>query len=415
VHAELRAQLQDARARTLALVGELPLAARLGPRLAIVNPPLWELGHVGWFQERWLLRRDGEGPARDGADRLYDSARVANDTRWDLPLPSWQETLDDLARGLERALALLDEGREEDASFARLALLHEDMHGEALLYTRQTLAYPPPPIPGAALAPPPGAGALPGDVGVPGGTYVLGDAGGDPWAMDNERPPRAVELASFRIARAPVTQAELAELVDAGGYARRALWSEEGWAWRERAGAELPAYWRRAAGGGYEVRRYDRWEPLAPHRPALHVNAHEAEAFCRFAGRRLPTEEEWEVAAGPGRRWPWGDAEPGPAHARLEAAALAPGDVGDCAAGDAACGARQLTGNVWEWTASPFLPHSGFVPGPYREYSEPWFGNHRVLRGGSFATRARLARVSYRNFFTPDRRDVLAGFRTCPR
>jgi iron(II)-dependent oxidoreductase len=411
---DLPALLREARERTLALVRGLAPAALLGPRLPIVNPPLWELGHVGWFQERWILRREGAPPRRAGADALYDSSRVVHATRWDLPLPSLADTLDDLARTLEAALARAAERRPEDPPYLRLALLHEDMHAEALLYTRQTLAYPPPEVPGSALDPGPGAGPLPGDARVPGAAFTLGAGEDEPWALDNERPRRQVEIAPFAIARAAVTQAELVDFVEAGGYRRRALWSEEGWAWRAAAGAEHPVYWRRGP-DRWEVRRFDRWVALEPHRPAIHVSCHEAEAFCRLAGRRLPTEAEWELAAsgGSGRRWPWGDEPSTRERAHVELTALAPRDVGDLPAGDSAAGCRQMAGNVWEWTASPFLPYPGFVPGPYREYSEPWFGTHRVLRGGAYATRGRIARAAYRNFYTPDRRDVLAGFRTC--
>jgi iron(II)-dependent oxidoreductase len=411
---DLALLLVEARARTLALVAGLAPAALLGPRLAIVNPPLWELGHVGWFQERWALRREGAPPRRPGADALYDSARVAHATRWDLPLPSLAETLDDLARTLDAVLARAAQGRPGDLPYLRLALLHEDMHSEALLYTRQTLAYAAPELPGAALDPGPGAGPLPGDVRVPGCVFTMGAREDEPWALDNERPPREVEVAPFAIARAAVTQAELLELVEAGVYGRRALWTDEGWRWRLATGAEHPVYWRRGR-DGWEVRRFDRWVALEPHRPAIHVSCHEAEAFCRLAGRRLPTEAEWELAAaGPaGRRWAWGDEPPTAERAHLDLAALAPRDVGDLGAGDSADGCRQLIGNVWEWTESPFLPYPGFVPGDYREYSEPWFATHRVLRGGAYATRGRIARAAYRNFYTPDRRDVLAGFRTC--
>ena len=368
---DLATLLLDARARTLALMDDLPEAAHLGPRLAIVNPPRWELGHVGWFQERWLLRREGAPPARPGADALYDSARVAHDTRWDLPLPSWGDTHDDLARGLERARARLAKGRPEDVPFARLALLHEDMHAEAFLYTRQTLGYPAPV--GVPLDPPPCRPA--GDRHVPGGTFTIGDVEGSPWAMDDEREPLEVELGPFRIASAPVSCGELLDFVVAGGYERRSLWSDEGWAGREAAGALHPVWWRRGA-EGWEERRFDRHVPLDPSRPALHVNAFEAEAFCRFAGRRLPSEEEWEVAC------------------RL--------------------GGAPPERAVWEWTSSTFRPYPGFVAGPYREYAEPWFdGRHRVLRGGAYFTRPRIARAAFRNFYTPDRRDVLAGFRTC--
>jgi iron(II)-dependent oxidoreductase len=258
---------------------------------------------------------------------------------------------------------------------------------------------------------------------VTGGAFLLGAAPDEPFVFDNEKWAHEVTLAPFRLARAPVTQAEFAAFVDDGGYTRRALWSDAGWRWREAAGAERPVYWERS-GAGWLRRDFDRWLPLEPYRPMVHVNAHEAEAWCRWAGRRLPTEAEWEAAAacerGPEgrlapvkRRFPWGDVPPSPERAHLDARALHAVDVGACAAGDAACGCRQLVGNVWEWTASEFLPYPGFVADPYEEYSKPWFGTHRVLRGGSFATPARLLRNTWRNFYTPDRRDMWAGFRTC--
>ncbi|MFL5264688.1 MAG: selenoneine synthase SenA [Anaeromyxobacteraceae bacterium] len=419
LRAELAAALLDARARTLAFVEDLPAAARLGPRLAIVNPPLWEVGHVAWFAERWLLRHGaGRAPLRADGDALYDSAAVPHDARWDLPLPSWGETLAFLRAQLDAAVGLLDRG-EADASLARLTLLHEDMHGEAFAYTRQTLGHAAPRL---GVEPAAG-GPWPGDAQVPGGSFTLGAPDAEPFAFDNERPPRAVEVAPFAIARAAVTQAELAGFAGDGGYARRELWSDAGWRWRVAAGADAPYAWR-SDGAGWQRRAFDRWVRLEPHRPALHVSWYEADAYCRWARRRLPSEAEWEVAAaaepdGQGglaatrRRYPWGDAPPSAARANLDLWSCGAADVAAHAAGDSAFGCRQLLGNAWEWTASDFLPYPGFAPGLYREYSEPWFGTHKVLRGGSFATRARLVTNAYRNFYTPDRRDVWAGFRTC--
>ena len=210
-----------------------------------------------------------------------------------------------------------------------------------------------------------------------------------------------------------------------GGYARRELWNEDGWRWRAGAAAEHPVYWRRD-GKQWRRRAFDRWVPLEPHRPLLHVNWYEADAFCRWAKRRLPTEAEWEAAAAGEstaegvlsprrRRYPWGAAPPTPARAHLDGTDHGCIDVGALPEGDSAFGARQMIGNVWEWCADDFQPFPGFAPDPYREYSEPWFGTHKVLRGGCFATRARLIRNGYRNFYTPDRRDVWCGFRTCAR
>jgi iron(II)-dependent oxidoreductase len=412
------AWLEGARIRTLALVGDWPPAQRLGPKLAIVNPVLWEVGHVGWFEERWILRHAaGRAPLRPDGDALYDSSTVPHDARWELPLPRWEATLQYLAEVLARSLEV---ARRVDPYFARLAALHEDMHGEAFAYTRQTLGHAAPEV--GAVAPEV-AGPWPGDVAVPGGTFAMGRRGDEAFAFDNEREAHEATVAPFAIARAPVTQEELAAFVDGGGYGRRELWSEEGWRWRAAARADHPLHWRRD-GERWLRHEFGRLVPLEPHRPAVHVGWYEAEAYCRWAGRRLPTEEEWEAAAtceaGAGgslidarRRYPWGDEPPAPRRANLDFRYAGCADVAAHAAGDSAFGCRQMLGNVWEWTASDFLPYPGFEPGPYREYSRPWFGTHKVLRGGCFVTRARVARNAYRNFYTPERRDVWAGFRTC--
>ncbi len=420
---EISTWLRDARARTLALAAVLTPDALLGPRLAIVNPPLWELGHVAWFQEKWVLRHaTGRPPLRADVDALYDSTAIPHDARWELPLPSLDETVAYLG-AVERAV--LDELAalgEERLYFARLAVFHEDMHCEAMAFTRQTLGLAAP-RPSRSEQPLATAGALPGDVQVPGGTFLLGAAPGGPFAFDNEKWAHPVELAPFAIARAPVTQAQFAAFVEDGGYRRKGLWSGSGWRWREATGADRPAYWE-PRGGSWARREFDALLPLEPHRPMVHVSWFEAEAFCRWAGRRLPTEAEWEAAAagepGPAgrlaprkRRFPWGDGPPTAERAHLGAQVLRAVDVGALSAGDSAFGCRQMIGNVWEWTASDFLPYPGFIPDPYREYSKPWFGTHKVLRGGSFATPARLIRNTWRNFYTPDRRDPWAGFRTC--
>src|SRR6267378_2142525 len=373
----LSQQLRDARQRTRLLTGDLEGPQLFGPKLAIVNPVLWELGHVAWFQEYWCLRlRSDESlseSALEGADALYDSAKVAHDTRWDLPLPDLSATLAFQDRVLDRVLARLE--REPDNEwflyFVQLALFHEDMHAEAFHYTRQTLGYADPLDRNDA-----GEGTVDGDVELPGGEFLLGAARNSGFHFDNEKWAHPVELDPFRIARAPVTNAQFLEFVRDGGYSRRDLWSPEGWNWKE--GARGPRYW---------IERDGEW--------------HEANAYCRYAGRRLPSEAEWEMAASSSRG----------AAANLGGSGRVP--VGEFAEGDSVAGCRQMLGNVWEWTSSTFAPYPGFVCDPYREYSEPWFGTHKVLRGGSFATPARLISNTWRNFYTPDRGDVFAGFRTC--
>ena len=311
--------------------------------LAIVNPPRWELGHVGWFQEFWCLRQKGAASILPNADALYNSATVPHDARWSLPLPSFDETLAFRDRVLER---IVTQGAE--AYFVGLAARHEWMHAEAFHYTRQTLGYSAP----AGLPSSPEVSKEEGDLSVPGGPFRLGAEKGGGFAFDNEKWAHTVLLASYRISRRLVTNAEYAAFLAA-------------------TGEKPPAYWRRK-----QMRRFDRWIDIPPDEPVMHVSALEAEAFCRWAGRRLPTEAEWERAAG----------EPGFA---------------------------QASGSLWQWTSSLFLPYPGFVRDPYAEYSEPWFGTHRVLRGGSFATPPMIAHRRFRNFYTPERADIFAGFRTC--
>ncbi len=440
--------LREARSRTLELVADLSDEQMIGPRLAIVNPLLWEIGHVAWTQEFWLLRHlYKQKPLVESADALYNSTEVAHDTRWDLLLPSREKTLAYMATVLDRVADCLgvEAPSTEELYFPLLVLFHEDMHAEAITYTRQTLGYPPPKLTAAPEASPNrSCGLLPGDVEIPGGSFMLGATRDFPFLFDNEKWAHPVELKPFRIARAPVTNGEFSVFVDDGGYRRREFWSAEGWRWLESGGspaleqsfskffgkqqasapgpraanADHPIYWRRD-GGRWMQRLFDSYVPLREHLPVIHVNWYEAEAYCKWAKRRLPSEAEWEMAAavepatGRKRLFPWGDEAPSPQRANLDGSALGLVEVGALADGDSAAGCRQMIGNVWEWTATKFDPYPGFVADPYKEYSAPWFGTHKVLRGGCWATRARLIRNTWRNFYTPDRSDVWAGFRTC--
>ena len=322
-----------------------------GPKLAIVNPPLWEIGHVGWFQEHWCLRWD-EGKLRPsilaGADQLYDSSNVAHGTRWDLPLPSLAGTRAYLANVLERTLERLAKEPENERLryFVRLSTLHEDMHAEALHYTHQTLGYPDPA--GTTT----GSAAPAADLSFPRATIRLGaERREERFVFDNEKWAHDVDVAPFEIAPRPVTNAQFMEYVDLGGKA--------------------PRYWQEVDGAWHE-RRFDRVQPVEPNAPVRHVSWEEATAYCKWAGRRLPSEAEWVRASG---RMQWGD--------------------------------------VWEWTSSTFAPFTGFSADPYADYSQPWFNTHKVLKGASFATPRRLTHPQFRNFFVAERGDVFAGFRTC--
>ena len=420
--------VRDARERTRTLVSDLDDEQLLGPRLSIVNPLLWEIGHLAWFQEKFALRGAlGRDPIRADADELWDSMAVAHDTRWDLPLPSREETLAYMRAVEDAVVEALEASPDEDLLYHALyTVYHEDMHAEAFTCTRQTCGWPAPPL-GASGGEEVAGGPPPeGDAEVPGtAAFALGAPRDAPFAFDNEQWAHPVPLEPFRIARRPVTQGEFAAFVDDGGYERDELWSEAGLAWREETGADAPPYWSRE-GGGWTRRTFDRRVPLEPELPMVHACWFEAEAWCRWAGRRLPTEAEWEAAAGSpaadgeldGRaeaklRHPWGEEQDAAGRANLDGLAGGCVPAGRLPAGRSPHGCVDMLGQVWEWTSSDFGPYPDFSPDPYEAYSEPWFGGRKVLRGGSWATRSRLVWSTYRNYFTPDRRDVFAGFRTC--
>ncbi|WP_426415289.1 selenoneine synthase SenA [Aestuariirhabdus sp. LZHN29] len=418
-------QAQDAHSRTLALIDGLSPQQLLGPRLPTVNPLHWEVGHAAYFYEFWVLRQHlGQAPLRADADRLYDSITIAHDNRWDLPLPSMEETHHYMQQVLDRILACLASAHDPTRDYlAQYAVFHQDMHNEAYTYTRQTLNYPAPglgrPAPTAL-----GSGVLEGDVQIPGGRFMLGATEQEDFVFDNEKWAHPVDIEPFCIARTAVSNADYLGFVEAGGYQQQQYWDDEGWTWCRQSALKHPVYWRQSS-SGWQQRQFDQWRPLPLHSALIHVCWHEAQAYCRWAGRRLPTEAEWEVAASAEpsidgltlsprkRRFPWGDSDPQPDHANLDGFALGTVDVGAYSAGDSAFGCRQMIGNVWEWTADRFGPYPGFTPDMYQDYSQPLFGTTRVLRGGAWPTRGRMIRNTWRTYYGADRNDVFAGFRTC--
>ncbi len=363
-------RLAQARGRLRALIDCLPDGGWLGPRADHLNPPLWEYGHIVWFQERWCLRARPDGgfaaSLLAGADALYDSSSVPHDTRWDLPLLE-PAAVDDYA--VRVAAAVADRLRsglgDELAYFAELSLYHELMHIEAWWMAFQNLGYAPPYQPEVAVRPAQRLAFAAGDV-------ELGSGAGEGFIFDNEKWRHAIMVPAFDIDASPVSETAFAEFVESGGYQRKAGWSDDGWAWRTASGTRHPLYWRRES-GGWQVRRFDRWLPLNADSPMLHVNRFEAEAFAAWRGRQLPTAAQWlRAAAHPDYRW----------------------------------------GMAWEWLRDPFVPYPGFAPDPYHDYSGPWFHTHGELRGGGPVTDVSLKRPGFRNFYLPHRRDPFAGFRT---
>lgn len=417
-------QLQDAHQRTLALIAGLNTEQMMGPMLPIINPLLWEIGHAAYFYEYWVLRQHlGRPPIRDDTDSLYDSISIAHDDRWGLALPSLDETLIYIDAVQRDILACLQQGEDTKRDYlARYAVFHHDMHNEAYTYTRQTLNYPAPDFAEASTIL--SAGALPGDVQVPGGRFMLGAPPTDDFVFDNEKWAHAVQLEPFRISRAAVSNGDYLAFVEAGGYDQRNYWDDAGWAWRQKTGLQHPVYWSHSS-TGWSMRQFDQWLELPLNAALIHVSWYEAQAYCRWAGRRLPSEAEWEAAAAAEpdadgkslsrhkRHFPWGNEPPDSSRANLDGLALGTVDVAACAAGDSAFGCRQMIGNVWEWTQDMFGPYPGFTPDMYQDYSQPLFGHTRVLRGGAWPTRGRMIRNTWRTYYGPERNDVFAGFRTC--
>ncbi len=381
--------LRESRADTLATFERFEEALSAQglrvPQWPTLNLPLWELGHIGWFQDWWLRRNPQRllgqhadpdvaraASERTNADALYNSSRVPHASRWSLQLPDAQATKDDLAAQLAHHVAMLAGHAQDDAAlyFFRLVLLHEDMHHEAALYTAHALdiqvsdpRWQPKPRNRAATL-----------LAMPAQPWQLGH--NDPgFTFDNEHGPHVVATEACAIDSHVLRWAEFLPFVESGAYANDRHWSASGRRWREQHGLCHPRALRRD-GVVWQHQRAGRWQQLDPALPACHLSYFDAEAWCVWAGRCLPTEAQWErCALQQPEQFCWGE--------------------------------------VWEWTASPFTAYPGFVAHPYRDYSVPWFGSHQVLRGASFATQPRLRHPRYRNYFLAQRDDIFSGFRSC--
>jgi gamma-glutamyl hercynylcysteine S-oxide synthase len=420
----LAAQLDAARRRTLELLAPLSDEDLVKQHSPLMSPLVWDLAHTGHFEELWLLRTIASEQASDGRfDRVYDAFESPRAERPDLDQLSPLEArayIDDVRSRVLEVLEEIDLDSGDpllrDGFVYGMIVQHEYQHQETILATLQLRDEPYPfqdePLP--APEPPGETEAL-----VEGGPFLLG-TDEEAWAYDNERVAHEVELPAFWIDTAPVRNASYLEFVEAGGYAQRRYWSEEGWAWRTETSTEHPRFWQREGSGDWRRARLGRRETVPPDEPVQHVCWFEADAYARWAGKRLPTEAEWEKAATwdpheGKRRFPWGEVEAGPEQANLGQRRFRPAPVGSFPAGSSPWGCHQMLGDVWEWTSSDFLPYPGFEPFPYGEYSEVFFGSeYKVLRGGSWATHPVVARTTVRNWDYPIRRQIFAGFR-CAR
>ena len=443
--AGLLVELAVTRKRTRQLITSLDEQQLDIPYHPGVNPPLWEMGHAAFFYEVFVFNLlDGDTSFDSSMDELWDSFHIDHQDRWRR----------DLFPGLEKTLAYFDHVYDKMADriehspltdrelyLYRYAIYHQNMHIESLVWCRQTAGY----------APPPGAScerrvlnelrdsSLNDDVMVPAGDWLIGMPGDsnqyatEDFAFDAEKPRHVVSLNEFAISRCLVSNRQFMAFVEDGGYQKPELWSFGGQKWL-RTDIDMalvqgevnpllilpqqPLYWRQHE-GQWQEKLFDQWQPLNPDAPVTHISYWEAEAYCHWAGRRLPTEQEWEVAAlgnrkgEPFQRYPWGNELPDAVRADMNATGMAQNPVSDYSAGDSPFGCRQMVGTVWEWTSSQFFPYDGFRKDMYPFMSTLQFGDHKVSRGGSCATSYSLIRGTYRQAYLPQRNDVYTGFRTC--
>ena len=416
-------QLSRSRARTVQLTDAVDTDDLVRQHSRLMSPLVWDYAHVGNQEELWLVRDvGGREPVRQDIDELYDAFMHARADRPSLPLLGPAETRAYVGEVRDKVLDVLDHVRLEgrpllDNAFAfGMIVQHEQQHDETMLATHQLRTGVPVLD---APAPPPGRRLPAAEVLVPGGEFVMGTST-EPWALDNERPAHAVRVAPYVIDTVPVSNGDYLRFVTGGGYDDERWWSAAGWAHRRQAGLTAPRFWEQEDGGWVRV-RFGHREPLPLDEPVMHVCFYEAEAYAAWAGKRLPTEEEWEMAArfdpgtGRTRRFPWGDESPTAQHANLGQRHLRPAPAGAYPAGASPLGVEQLIGDVWEWTSSDFKPYPGFRAFPYDEYSLVFFGSdYKMLRGGSFGTDEVVARGTFRNWDYPIRRQIFAGFR-CAR
>ncbi|HEY0168843.1 MAG TPA: ergothioneine biosynthesis protein EgtB [Jatrophihabitans sp.] len=416
-------ELTRARLRSTALTDAVDEPELIAQHSPLMSPLVWDYAHIANQEEIWLVRDvGGQEAVRADIDQMYDAFKNSRAERPSLPLLSPAQTRSYVSQVREKVLDVLDRAplnvsRLTDSGFAfGMVVQHEQQHDETMLATHQLRRCGPPlqaPLPGPADTT-----ALAGQALIPAGEFTMGTST-EAWALDNERPAHTVHVDAFYLDTTPVTNGDYQRFIDSGGYDQRRWWTAPGWAHRQRAGLTAPLFWSRDDSGSWWRHCFGNLIPVQDDEPVVHVCLYEAQAYAAWAGRRLPTEIEWEKAARwdpvsqRSRRYPWGDENPTPERANLGQRHLRPAPAGSYPAGASAYGVRQLIGDVWEWTSSTFAAYAGFEVFPYAEYSKVFFGeDYHVLRGGSFGTDQAACRATFRNWDYPIRRQIFAGFRT---
>jgi gamma-glutamyl hercynylcysteine S-oxide synthase len=410
--------LREARERTLAIVASVSDEDLERVHSTLMSPLVWDLGHIAAYEDLWLVHRFGGRPLlREDLAEVYDAFETPRAGRGALPFLAAPAAREYLADVRLRTLEVIEERGVEDDALHEMVLRHEHQHNETMLQALQLARlrdYRPAgrvPLP---AAPHPAATGLE-LIEVPAGECTIG-APAERFAYDNERPRHRTDVRGYLIGETPITNATYLTFVEGGGYERREWWSDEGWAWKEEYDITRPGGWT----ADYVAEwRLGALEPLDPHRPVVHVSWFEADAFARAHGVRLPTEVEWEKAAtwdrenGQARSYPWGNDPPlAGVHANVDQFGCGPAPAGAYPAGASPCGCLGMIGDVWEWTSTDFDGYPGFAPYPYKEYSAVFFRTgYRVLRGGSWATRARVSTSTFRNWDYPQRRQIFSGIR----
>jgi iron(II)-dependent oxidoreductase len=412
--------LTEARERTMTLVASVTDDDLERVHSTLMSPVVWDLGHIAAFEDLWLVHRYGGRPMlREDLADVYDAFETPREGRGGLPFLRPDEARDYMLEVRGSALDVLAQRGLGDGTVGELVLRHEHQHNETMLQTLQLAeldgyALPDRDTPGPVDAAPARHTGLE-LVEIPGGPCTMGAATSG-FAYDNERPRHRTDVRGYLIGRTPITNATFLTFVEGGGYERREWWSDEGWSWKEDYDITRPQGWTADLRSEW---RLAGLEPLHPDRPVVHVSWFEADAFARANGVRLPTEAEWEKAATwdqerqRARLLPWGD-EPGVVglHANLDQLSRGTVPAGTVGAGASAYGIEGMIGDVWEWTSTEFDGYPGFAAHPYPEYSEVFFrSGYRVLRGGSWATRPRVATSTFRNWDLPQRRQIFSGLR----